>query len=95
MVGAKHGGSASRQRERNKKNIFLSLLPLFAVGEERISSLKKKGKVDLTHSNLHVSQFMNEVFHYPAKDEAGRLGGDDRARWGGTDFLLSDIFMFC
>lgn len=79
------------ERKGIKKKKFLSLLPLFAVKEERISSFKKKkkSKVDLTHSNLHISQFLNEVFHYPAKDAAARPGR------GGRRFLLSDIFMFC
>lgn len=44
---------------------------------------KKKGKVDLTHSNLHISQLVNEVFHYPAKDEAGKAGGGGWGAVGG------------
>lgn len=91
-MGAERGGSASSPKERDKRDI---LSP--AVREETIFSLKKKkkrGKVDLTHSNLHISQLVNEVFHYPAKDEAGKARREDGVRWGG-DALQSDIFIFC
>lgn len=81
-MGAERGGSASSPKERDKKDILSC-----AVREERISSLKKKkkkkGKVDLTHSNLHISQLVNEVFHYPAKDEAGKAGGGRMGCGGG------------